>query len=60
MEVVELLSEKGYFYVCGDAAHMARAVHEQLIRIIAERRALSDQEATDIVASMRSSNQYQV
>lgn len=58
--VEKLLNQGGYFYVCGDAAHMARAVQAQLVKIIAERRDISEPEAAEIVASMRSSSQYQV
>jgi NADPH-ferrihemoprotein reductase len=59
-EVEELLSKGGHFYVCGDAAHMARAVHMEVVKIIAEKRNVSELEAAQIVASMRSANQYQV
>lgn len=35
-EEVKLLLTKGNFYLCGDAAHMARAVNEQLIALLGE------------------------
>jgi NADPH-ferrihemoprotein reductase len=59
-EVEVLLSEGGYFYVCGDAAHMARDVHMQLVKIVAEKRNISVLEAAQVITSMRSSNRYQV
>lgn len=58
-EVSELLSQKAFFYVCGDAAHMAREVNAVLAKIIAEGRGVSESKAEEIVKSMRAANQYQ-
>jgi NADPH-ferrihemoprotein reductase len=58
-EVNELLSQKAFFYVCGDAAHMAREVNTVLAQIIAEGRGVSEAKSEEIVKSMRSTNQYQ-
>jgi NADPH-ferrihemoprotein reductase len=59
-EINELLQQKAYFYVCGDAANMAREVNAVLVKIIAEQRGIPESKAEDIVKSMRSANQYQV
>lgn len=59
-EVNELLLNKAYFYVCGDAANMAREVNTVLGKIIASERGIPESKAEDIVKSMRSANQYQV
>lgn len=59
-EINELLQKKAYFYVCGDASHMAREVNTVLAEIIAEFRGVSEQKAEDVVKAMRSANQYQV
>jgi sulfite reductase alpha subunit-like flavoprotein len=59
-EVNELLQQKAYFYVCGDAANMAREVNQVLVKIIAEQRGMPEAKAEEIVKSMRSANQYQV
>jgi NADPH-ferrihemoprotein reductase len=58
--VGDLLSQKANFYVCGDAANMAREVNTVLGQIIAESRGVPESKAEQIVKSMRSSNQYQV
>ena len=58
-EINKLLMQKAYFYVCGDAANMAREVNEILGQIIAEKRGVSKQKAEEIVKAMRASNQYQ-
>jgi len=58
-EVNELLQQKAYFYVCGDAANMAREVNTVLGQIMAEQRGIPEAKAEEIVKSMRSSNQYQ-
>jgi hypothetical protein len=59
-EVNELLQQKAYFYVCGDAANMAREVNTVLAKIMAEQRGIPEAKAEEIVKSMRSANQYQV
>ncbi|KAH8594492.1 NADPH cytochrome P450 oxidoreductase [Bisporella sp. PMI_857] len=59
-EVNELLLQKAYFYVCGDAANMAREVNAVLGKILSEERGIPETKAEDIVKGMRSSNQYQV
>lgn len=59
-EVNELLqNQKANFYVCGDAANMAREVSIILGQIIGEQRGLPIEKAEEIVKNMRSSNQYQ-
>lgn len=59
VEVNKLLEQKAYFYVCGDAANMAREVNTLLAKIISEQRGVPEQKAEDIVKAMRASNQYQ-
>lgn len=58
-EINELLQQRAYFYVCGDAANMAREVNTVLAQIIAEKRGIPESKAEDIVKAMRSSNIYQ-
>ncbi|KAK4214842.1 hypothetical protein QBC37DRAFT_141529 [Rhypophila decipiens] len=58
-EINELLEKKAYFYVCGDAANMAREVNTVLAQIISEQRGIPEAKAEEIVKNMRASNQYQ-
>ncbi|KAJ4149674.1 hypothetical protein NW754_001109 [Fusarium falciforme] len=58
-EVSDLLSQKAYFYVCGDAANMAREVNTVLAQILAEGRGVSEAKGEEIVKNMRAANQYQ-
>lgn len=58
-EINELLEQKAYFYVCGDAANMAREVSEILATIISEQRGVDKKKGEDVVKSMRAANQYQ-
>ncbi|EGP84601.1 unnamed protein product [Zymoseptoria tritici ST99CH_1A5] len=58
-EVNKLLEQKAYFYVCGDAANMAREVNETLSTIISEQRGVEKKKAEDVVKGMRSGNLYQ-
>ncbi len=48
-EVNELLEKKAYFYVCGDAANMAREVNSVLGQILSEQRGISEAKAEEIV-----------
>merc|ERR1711939_325688 len=58
-EINSLLEQKAYFYVCGDAANMAREVNEILAGIIAEKRGVSKAKGEEVVKRMRASGQYQ-
>lgn len=55
----ELLQKKSNFYVCGDAARMAREVNDTLNQIISKERGVPKEKAEQIVKSMRSSGVYQ-
>jgi NADPH-ferrihemoprotein reductase len=57
--VNEMLQSKANFYVCGDAANMAREVNDVLGKIIAQERGVDAKKAEQIVKSMRSSGTYQ-
>jgi NADPH-ferrihemoprotein reductase len=58
-EIDALLQQRAYFYVCGDAANMAREVNDTLAQIIVEQRGVDKKKADDIVKGMRASGQYQ-
>jgi NADPH-ferrihemoprotein reductase len=58
-EVNKLLEQKAYFYVCGDAAYMARDVSDAISTIISEQRGVTKQKGEEIVKGMRAANQYQ-
>jgi NADPH-ferrihemoprotein reductase len=55
-----LIQQKSYFYVCGDAANMAREVNTTLIGILKDQRKISEKEAEETVKKMRNQNLYQV
>jgi len=58
-EINELLQQKAYFYVCGDAANMAREVNAVLAQILSTERGIPETKAEEIVKQMRAANQYQ-
>lgn len=59
-EINKLLAEEhAHFYVCGDAANMAREVHEGLIEIISQQRGLERVLAEEVLKGYRSVNRYQ-
>lgn len=51
--------KKANFYVCGDAARMAREVNEELVNLVEKERGVPHDKAEQIVKSMRSSGVYQ-
>ncbi|KAF2672183.1 hypothetical protein BT63DRAFT_384595 [Microthyrium microscopicum] len=55
----DLLLKRAYFYVCGDAANMARDVNTLLGKIISEQRGWPESKGEEEVKRMRASNQYQ-
>lgn len=55
----DLLAKKANFYVCGDAARMAREVNDELITLIEKERQVPRDKAEQIVKGMRSSGVYQ-
>ncbi|KGQ01545.1 NADPH-cytochrome P450 reductase [Paracoccidioides lutzii Pb01] len=57
--VNELLLQKGNFYVCGDAANMAREVNVVLGQIMAEQRGLAPEKGEELVKHMRNNGSYQ-
>ncbi|KAJ5894825.1 hypothetical protein N7495_006516 [Penicillium taxi] len=57
--VSELLKQKANFYVCGDAANMAREVNIELGHIIAQQRGLPAEKGEEMVKHLRSSGSYQ-
>ncbi|KAK0715735.1 NADPH-cytochrome P450 reductase [Lasiosphaeris hirsuta] len=58
-DINALLEKKAYFYVCGDAANMAREVNLVLGKILSEQRGIPETKAEEIVKNMRAANQYQ-
>jgi NADPH-ferrihemoprotein reductase len=58
-EINKLLEQRAFFYVCGDAANMAREVNGLLGQIISKERGVPESKGEEIVKQMRSSNQYQ-
>jgi sulfite reductase (NADPH) flavoprotein alpha-component len=48
-ELWSWLQNGAYFYVCGDARHMAKDVHQTLIEIAQKEGGLSAEAATDYV-----------
>ena len=58
-EINKILEAKGYFYVCGDAANMAREVNDILGQIIADQRGVTKEKGDAVVKAMRTSGAYQ-
>jgi NADPH-ferrihemoprotein reductase len=58
-EINRLLEEGAYFYVCGDAANMARAVNTVLGEVIEQERGLKPGGGDEVVKMLRASNMYE-
>ncbi|WP_372763502.1 assimilatory sulfite reductase (NADPH) flavoprotein subunit, partial [Pseudoalteromonas sp.] len=58
-EVFAWLEAGAHFYICGDANHMAKDVHQTLLEIIKENTGKSDDDAQQYLKDLRSANRYQ-
>jgi len=57
-ELFAWLEQGGYFFVCGDAYHMAKDVDKALHDVIAEHGQLSEQQAVDYVNRLKKDKRY--
>lgn len=58
-EIVQLLNDKGFIYVCGDASSMARSVQAALAKILAQENGVSEEAAAETLRSYKTNNRYQ-
>jgi len=58
-ELYSWIEEGAYIYICGDEKHMAHDVHKALIDIIAQYKALSEQEAEAFLQQLQDDGRYQ-
>ena len=57
-ELVEWLDNGAYFYVCGDAKAMAKDVRATLVRAYADVKALSTEDAENVVGELDRNHRY--
>lgn len=57
-ELFEWLENGAHFYVCGDANHMAKDVHNALVSIVSEHGKKSQKEAEQYVSDLRRAKRY--
>lgn len=53
------LQEGAYLYVCGDATHMAKDVHQALIEVVSQQANIDAEAAEDYLNDLRSNKRYQ-
>jgi sulfite reductase (NADPH) flavoprotein alpha-component len=58
-ELYKWLEEGAYLYICGDAEHMAKDVHEALISVVQQYGNKSAQEAESYLSDLRRAKRYQ-
>lgn len=58
-DIFEWLENGAHFYVCGDATHMAKDVHDALVTIVTEHGRKSQKEAEQYVSDLRRAKRYQ-
>ena len=57
-ELFAWLQQGGYFFVCGDAYHMAKDVDKALLQVIAEQGRLTEQQAVDYINQLKKDKRY--
>lgn len=58
-EVWQWLQDGAYLYICGDATHMAKDVHEALIKVAEEHGGKSREDAENYLNELRKAKRYQ-
>jgi sulfite reductase (NADPH) flavoprotein alpha-component len=58
-QVWQWLQDGAYVYVCGDATHMAKDVHEALITIAEQQGSLGREQAEEYINELRKAKRYQ-
>ncbi|GAA6184899.1 MULTISPECIES: assimilatory sulfite reductase (NADPH) flavoprotein subunit [Alteromonadaceae] len=58
-ELFDWLEQGAHFYVCGDATHMAKDVHDALLTVVQEHGGKSEEDAEAYLTEMRRSKRYQ-
>ncbi len=58
-QVWQWIQDGAYIYVCGDATHMAKDVHDALIEVATQQGKLAREDAEEFINSLRKEKRYQ-
>lgn len=58
-EVLKLIHEGAFLYICGDAKNMAKSVNAAIVEILAEGKNISKEEATEMVKMLKTTGRFQ-
>ncbi|GMM38422.1 NADPH--hemoprotein reductase [Saccharomycopsis crataegensis] len=58
-ELVELIDQKAFIYVCGDASNMARSVQGALATVLSKEKGITEDAAAETLRKYKSINRYQ-
>jgi sulfite reductase (NADPH) flavoprotein alpha-component len=59
-EIFEWLEQGAHFYICGDMKNMARAVQDNLLKIVETHGLLSNEQAKEYVDQLEKSKRLQL
>lgn len=58
-EVLKLIHEGAFLYICGDAKNMAQGVNAALVDILSEDKKITKEEASEMIKMLKTTGRFQ-